>query len=309
MPVDPDLPEHHSPPEASDLAVGAEPLPEGTRILALRYAGQCRRCGRALSKGSTASWDRSSRTVTCLACVAVVPERDGGDVIEASEPAASRAGPAHLTTSAGASAEREYQRRHQRRAQRLDARWGRLAPVVDALTSDPQSTTAWAKGADGERRVASHLGRVLGGGVVMLHDRRAPGRHSNIDHIAISANGVWVIDAKNYRGRVERRNVGGWFRADEQLYVDGRRRGTLVEGVQQQTMLVRAALAPHEVPLHGALCFTNATWGLLAKPFRIGEVWVVWADALAKLIAAPGEGSAAEVAAIARRLDEVLRPA
>ena len=256
-----------------------------------------------------ASWDRSTRTVTCLACVAVVPESDGQDVTEASELAASRTSVEHRPTSAGASAEREYQRRHQRRAQHLDARWGRLAPVVDALTSDPQSTTAWAKGADGERRLALHLGRVLGGGVVMLHDRRAPGRRSNIDHIAISANGVWVIDAKNYRGRVERRNVGGSLRADEQLYVDGRRRATLVEGVQQQTMLVRAALAPHEVPLHGALCFTNATWGLLAKPFRIGEVWVVWADALAKLIAAPGEGRAAEVVAIARRLDEVLRPA
>ncbi len=37
----------------------------------------------------------------------------------------------------------------------------------------------------------------------MLHDRRIPGSRANIDHIAIATSGVWVIDAKRYKGKVQ----------------------------------------------------------------------------------------------------------
>jgi hypothetical protein len=41
---------------------------------------------------------------------------------------------------------------------------------------------------------------------VVLHDRRIPGRRSNIDHLVIARSGVWVVDTKRYRGKVERRS-------------------------------------------------------------------------------------------------------
>ena len=37
---------------------------------------------------------------------------------------------------------------------------------------------------------------------------------ANIDHIAICRSGVWAIDAKNYAGRVQRIDKGGWFSTD-----------------------------------------------------------------------------------------------
>lgn len=66
---------------------------------------------------------------------------------------------------------------------------GRLAGVVKFLSDDPQSITAWAKGSEGERRLARHLLAAVGDRAVLLHDRKVPGTRGNIDHIAIAAVG------------------------------------------------------------------------------------------------------------------------
>ncbi len=288
-----------------------ERVPSGDerRVLRLRYDGRCVDCGEALPRGETAEWHRGTQTVTCLACAAARPARDEAVVAIDEEPPAPPLAELGGVASAGASAAREFERRHARRERRIDERWGRLAPVVKAVTDDPRSTTAWAKGSDGERRLAAHLGRVLEGRAVLLHDRRQPGRSANIDHIAVAPSGVWVIDAKNYRGRVERRDVGGWFRTDVRLYVGGRDRTRLVEGLERQIEAIKRALAPDVFEVHAALCFTDATWGVVAKPFQVGVAWVTWANALAELISAPGPIGQAGVESAGRRLGAALPPA
>lgn len=61
----------------------------------------------------------------------------------------------------------------------------------------------WEKGAAGESQTAAALGR-LGAGWICWHDLKWPGRRlSNIDHIAIGPGGIFVIDSKNWSGRVE----------------------------------------------------------------------------------------------------------
>jgi hypothetical protein len=35
----------------------------------LRYAGTCARCGTSLAAGTTADYDRASKTVVCVACL------------------------------------------------------------------------------------------------------------------------------------------------------------------------------------------------------------------------------------------------
>jgi Nuclease-related domain len=64
----------------------------------------------------------------------------------------------------------------------------------------------------------------------VLHDRRIPGSRANIDHIVVAPCGVFVIDAKNYKGRVEKRDRGGFFSTDCRLYVGGRDKTPLVAG-------------------------------------------------------------------------------
>lgn len=60
----------------------------------------------------------------------------------------------------------------------------------------------WARGAGGEERVAQLLAKHLDPSVVVLHDRAIARSRANIDHIAIAGSGVWVIDAKRYKGKV-----------------------------------------------------------------------------------------------------------
>ena len=67
---------------------------------------------------------------------------------------------------------------------------------------------SWEKGSAGESRLATFVAREVGDTVIPLHDRLIPGTRGNIDHIFVAATGVWVIDAKAYNGKVERREVG-----------------------------------------------------------------------------------------------------
>jgi hypothetical protein len=75
------------------------------------------------------------------------------------------------------------------------AGWGlRFRPSLDAV--------AWRRGAAGERRTARLLGPLERHGWVVLHDLAVPGSRANIDHLVIGPAGVFVIDSKQYRGRL-----------------------------------------------------------------------------------------------------------
>jgi len=211
--------------------------------------------------------------------------------------------------TAGGSARHKYERLHQAREDRIDRQWGRLSGVVKFLSDDPQSTRAWAKGSEGERRLAAHLLRTVGDRAVLLHDRKVPRTRGNIDHLAVAASGVWVIDAKNYRGLVQRRDKGGFFKTDYHLYVGGRDRTKIVDGLGWQVEAVRSALGDAEVPVHATLCFIEADWNLFAKPFQLGVVWVTWAQKLAEMIASPGPLTLEKVSHVADRLAKALPPA
>lgn len=42
----------------------------------------------------------------------------------------------------------------------------------------------------------------------MLHDRRVPDTRGNIDHIIVAPAGVFVVDAKNHKGKIGIRDRG-----------------------------------------------------------------------------------------------------
>ena len=165
--------------------------------------------------------------------------------------------------SAGRSAAREYERRRAQREQRARARLGPLGQALARLIGDPQSTRAWKQGADEEIRVARQLARHLSGRhVILLHDRRIPGRgRANIDHIAIGPGGITVIDTKSARGRLRIEKRGGFLSPRrERLIINGRDRTKLVDGLERQVEAVRtviAELATGELDVRSALCFPN----------------------------------------------------
>jgi hypothetical protein len=76
------------------------------------------------------------------------------------------------------------------------ASWGlRFRPSPDAI--------AWRRGAAGERRTARLLDPLERHGWAVLHDLAVPGSRANLDHLVIGPGGVFVIDSKHYRGRLQ----------------------------------------------------------------------------------------------------------
>jgi hypothetical protein len=135
--------------------------------------------------------------------------------------------------------------------------------------------------------LSEHLHKTLHGKAVVLDDRRVPGAKAVLNHIVVAPSGVWVVEAKDLDGRVERRDVGGWFKVDERLFVSGKDRSHLVDGLDRHVIGVENLLAQAgltSVPVHAALCFVNAEWGWFAKPFSLSGVWVAWPEKLTELV-------------------------
>lgn len=251
------------------------------------------RCGAELSKGAQAYWDSEAKTVTCLACLR--PDQASAVVDRG---------------HAGASAGREWHRRHDAREARITQKYGRLSGLVLALSDDPQSTAAWAYGANGETALGALLDPLRHEGMAVLHDRRLPGSKANIDHLVVAPSGVFVVDAKNYRGRVERIDRGGWFTTDHRLYVGGRDKTALVAGMAKQVRAVQGVLASHfTVPVVPVICFVRSDWSLFASPLRFGNVHVLWPRALSKLLRTPGTLTTPQIGEIERQLALTLRAA
>ena len=176
---------------------------------------------------------------------------------------------------------------------RAKSRGGIRGRLALAVTHDPQSTTAWAQGAAGERFVGAHLDALRRTGICVLHDRRIPSSRANIDHIVVAPSGVWVVDTKNYAGALEVRDVGGWFRTDLRLYVANRDRTKLVTAMNRQIDAVVAALGGDGTQVRAVLCFSRTDWRPFAKPIAIGDVIVTRVQQLAKLVQrAPDRGLA-----------------
>lgn len=260
----------------------------------LRYAGLCRLCGGELPARAEAVYERSTKTVRCLDCSPTGVLGFKPEPIDAGTP--------------GGSARREYERRQAKREMRIREKHPRLGGFILAVSDDPQSTTAWDTGAVGEERLGRKLNELASDTMRVLHDRRIPGTRANIDHLAVTPTGIYVIDAKKYRGRPSLKVEGGILRPRvEKLLVGSRDCTKLVDGVLKQVDLVRAIVGDG-IPVTGALCFVEADWPLIGGAFTTRGVEVLWAKKLYPRLAADGS-LASRVDDLHRQLASALPPA
>ena len=211
--------------------------------------------------------------------------------------------------TAGASARREFERRKARRDERIRAKHPKLGGLILALSDDPQSTAAWNIGASGEEKLGRSLASQASATLQLLHDRRLPRSRANIDHIAVTASGVYVIDAKKYRGRPHLESEGGLFRPRTQRLLVGSRDCTkLVDGVLHQVEVVRGLVDP-AITITGVLCFVDADWPLLGGDFVTRGVLTVSPKKLRATLQAPGPLAAEAVGEIHHSLASALPPA
>lgn len=217
---------------------------------------------------------------------------------------------------AGRSAQREAARRRQRLDQARASR-SRLASVRLGPSEQQRRLAAeerhWSTGAHGEELLAEALSARCPA-ATLLNDRRIPRSRANIDHIAITSTGVYVIDTKRYRGKIEVRSP---LFGKPKLVIAGRDRTKLVEGLARQVDVVKTVLAPvaSGVQVHGCLCFV-APEGLFAdvglpimRTLRINGFPLYSARRLAKQLNQAGSVDPEQIARVCAELAERLPPA
>jgi hypothetical protein len=283
----------------------------------LRYNGVCRACGAQLPASAVAIYERSSKTIRSIShdasnvvepAAAGVRESGAGGGLEAAALAALEPAVVEHVESGtpGASARREFERRKAKREERILAKHPKLGGLILALSDERQSTTAWDVGAAGEERLGQGLDRLGSETVRLLHDRRIPKSRANIDHLAVTASGVYVIDAKKYRGRPHLKVEGGLLRPREERLLIGSRDCTkLVDGVLKQVGVVRGLL-DIDFPVHGVLCFVEADWPLIGGTFTTRGVQALWPRKLYPQLEAEGSFAADAIAKTHRKLAGAL---
>ena len=209
--------------------------------------------------------------------------------------------PTAIDGRAGASARREGERRRARREAGVRERHPRIGGAILALQDAPQHERSWARGAGGEALVEQALVKHCPK-VPLLHDRRIPGSRANIDHIAVAASGLWVIDTKRYKGKLQ---VAKPLFGKATLKVAGRDQTKLADGLAKQVALVAAAVADIEldIPVHGCFCFVHTELPLLGTP-TINGLSIFGRRGLAKQLNMAGELSAERARMVAAAIGE-----
>lgn len=267
----------------------------------LRYAGTCISCGAALAKGTEARYDRSTKTVECITC----PPDPASAPIDVGV-----AGGSARVIADRQRAKRERQQEAEEAAIRAAMpRLGGLVVGVRKFLSEPEAPTSWEKGAVGEEAIGRTFAALTDEGFAVLHDRRKPGTKWNIDHIVIGPNGVYVIDAKHYKGPLEIRSTGSLFRpGPNRVFVNGRPQDKLVAAMDWQVEAVQDAvgdlLEGTGATVHPFLCFLGVEVGLLQKPALVGpnDVVVTWPRRFVKDVSRTGPLTPEQIDAIARRI-------
>lgn len=244
----------------------------------LRWGGTCDSCGATIEKHEVGWHDATLKKVRCNSCG---PVPDAGLTVEPEAPA-TQADPV-----GGSAALREARSRR-----------------------DPK----WTKGAAGEYLMDLSLHKHVNEGAVILTDRQVPGTKSNIDHIVVAPSGVWIIDAKVWRGKIEYKSTS-IFGLDSRLFVGGKDRTSAVEAIFNLVIPVAQVIGDKSVPINPALVFIDGDWSnastariATSRPYQHLTVWISWPKAIWKKINEPGPLDADTVKRIGDHLDAKLRP-
>jgi hypothetical protein len=173
---------------------------------------------------------------------------------------------------------------------------GGVACLAGAALVRPQpDPERWLRGAAGEVATARVVARLPARRWVVWHDLRVPGSRANLDHLLIGPTGVWVVDTKTTRAVAR----AGWrtVRLGEWLLDTG--------PVAWEAEVIADYLDVPTRPLvvvHGA--------GLRRRGGRCGGVPVVPIESLTRRLRRGRRRlNRAEIANLAARVDDALRPA
>lgn len=242
----------------------------------LRYGGTCESCGTRIGKRVVGWHDPSARKVRCQLCTPY--EHD----------ASLRGnGAGEINQVGGSAALREARSRRD---------------------------SKWTKGAAGEYLMDLSLHNHLYEGSVILTDRALPETASNIDHIVVASSGVWILDTKTWRGKIEYKSTS-MLGTEKRLFVGGKDRTSAVEAIFNLVIPVAQIINDKSIPIRPALVFMDGEWSdaatariVTGRPYQHLTVWIAWPKAIWKKINEPGPLAASVIKSIAEQLDAALPP-
>ncbi|ABL83308.1 hypothetical protein Noca_3808 [Nocardioides sp. JS614] len=114
-----------------------------------------------------------------------------------------------------------------------------------------RSAQMYERGAHGERATATILDALRHEGWAVFHDVKWPGRpRANIDHVVVGPPGIYVIDSKNWSGRIDVR--------DNTFRCDGRKQDKIVAAAGDAALAVAGLVsAPAAATARSVLCFVR----------------------------------------------------
>lgn len=227
------------------------------KLISAKRVSTCEICHQDFKAGTKIYWSKKGGVIRCQADIEA-KKTDG---------------------QAGKSARTQFETKAiKRREERVEQLGKHLGAVANLMYGDGTKAEKWKKGAIGEEYIGKILDELAEKeDFFVLHDRAIPKSSANIDHILITNRGVFVIDAKNYKGLVRIEQTGGILTPlIETLYVGNRKQEKLVEGVKKQVKIVEAILdkADIDFPVFGALAFYEAEWPVFFKPKEIDGVLI-----------------------------------
>lgn len=212
---------------------------------------------------------------------------------------------------AGGSAKARYEKLLKQRQDRLVNRFPKAGKFLARVFTEPQNIKAWQTGAVGELAVGRRLDFLATKyGFETLHDRSIPGSQANIDHIAVTSKGVFVLDTKYYQGLIKVKDRGGFFtKRTSELWIGNRNQTKLVAEVQNQVKVVQAILRSGviDIPAVGVLAFYRAKWEPISflRPDKIDGI-LLNSRGINRLVSKRGPITSTEINYVVRLLAQSL---
>jgi len=285
------------------------------RPLALKRAGNCAVCGVRIEVAEKAFWNPAQHAIKCLSHGD--PEQEAKLNIERIPndiPLAEIENDLNLGIPGG-SAKAQADRRIKQRQNRVNEKFPRAGKYLLRIFPEPQSTKAWQAGAKGEIGAGLELEKLAPlYGFKVIHDRLIPGSKANIDHIAITRSGIFVIDAKNYSGKIRIVDQAGFLETpNPNLYVGGRNCTNLVSKMHYQIDIVQRVLRNQsiEMPVRGVLAFYKGDWELLSSifPQEVIQGVLINNKGIEKILNREGSFTFEEIDRVTKALASKLKPA
>lgn len=231
------------------------------RLIKAKRLSICEVCTKEFEIGTEIYWSRSRSVIRCIKC---------------GEPHSIQT--ASSIGTPGKSAQVIVKKKLDARRERALAAFPKTGKLALRIIPPSKTTQNWEKGAKAEKEVGELINIFAKKhGFKVMHDRAVPDSKGNIDHIIISETGIFVVDTKNYDGKIKvKKETGRGGKLIENLYVNDYKKNNLIKKVKIQADLVQNVLTENGLlyPVYGTLAFFHGEFPLFKKPIRVDGIFI-----------------------------------